>query len=108
MPSIAFFKMQGGACASKRSLSGSRPRGILESINHWLNQELNEEDSNAAANNNNNNNIMSSPYALVLREALESGLMTEEEYAEAVQEAQRVGSKSPEEKKEIEDYNEAF
>jgi len=83
-------------------------QGILESINHWLNQELNEEDSNAAANNNNNNNIMSSPYALVLREALESGLMTEEEYAEAVQEAQRVGSKSPEEKKEIEDYNEAF
>ncbi|QDZ24305.1 hypothetical protein A3770_13p68230 [Chloropicon primus] len=79
-----------------------------ECLNGATIDELNEEDSNAAANNNNNNNIMSSPYALVLREALESGLMTEEEYAEAVQEAQRVGSKSPEEKKEIEDYNEAF
>ena len=47
-----------------------------------------------------------SPYALDLREALESGLMTEEEYAEAVQEAQRY--KSPEKKKEIADYNEAL
>ncbi|QDZ17958.1 hypothetical protein HOP50_01g04640 [Chloropicon primus] len=49
-----------------------------------------------------------SPYALDLREALESGLMTEEEYAEAVQEAQRYDSKSPEKKREIADYNEAL
>ncbi|QDZ23309.1 hypothetical protein HOP50_10g58470 [Chloropicon primus] len=49
-----------------------------------------------------------SPYALDLREVLESGLMTEEEYAEAVQEAQRYDSKSPEKKREIADYNEAL
>ncbi|QDZ21143.1 hypothetical protein A3770_05p36610 [Chloropicon primus] len=49
-----------------------------------------------------------SPYALDLREALESGLMTEEEYASAVQEAQRYDSKSPEKKREIADYNEAL
>ncbi|QDZ22610.1 hypothetical protein A3770_08p51280 [Chloropicon primus] len=75
---------------------------------------LHEEDANAAAATNNNNNMKTtrspspSPYALDLREALESGLMTEEEYAEAVQEAQRYDSKSPEKKREIADYNEAL
>ena len=34
--------------------------------------------------------------------------MTEEEYAEAVQEAQRYDSKSPEKKKELADYNDAL
>merc|ERR1712196_650147 len=68
----------------------------------------NEEDSNTAANNNMTATSSPSPYALDLREALESGLMTEEEYAEAVQEAQRYDSKSSEKKREIADYNEAL
>jgi len=58
------------------------------------------QKSNANAINNNATTSSSSPYALDLREALESGLMTEEEYAEAVQEAQRYDSKSPEKKRD--------
>ncbi|QDZ21237.1 hypothetical protein HOP50_05g37650 [Chloropicon primus] len=86
-----------------------------EYLNRSTTDNLNEEDSNttatATANNSNSNTTSSpspSPYALDLREALESGLMTEEEYAEAVQEAQRYDSKSPEKKREIADYNEAL
>merc|ERR1711937_436803 len=77
-----------------------------ESLNGSITDKVKEEEPNN--NNNNNNNMMSfpSPYALDLREALESGLMTEEEYAEAVQEAQRY--KSQEKKKEIADYNKAL
>ena len=83
-------------------------------MNGSTTDKVKEEEPNANTNNNNNNNnnnnMMSSPspYALDLREALESGLMTEEEYAEAVQEAQRYDSKSPEKKKEIADYNKAL
>ncbi|QDZ22043.1 hypothetical protein A3770_06p45610 [Chloropicon primus] len=79
-----------------------------EYLNRSTADNLNEEDSNTAANNNMTATSSPSPYALDLREALESGLMTEEEYAEAVQEAQRYDSKSPEKKKEIADYNEAL
>ncbi|UPR01263.1 hypothetical protein HOP50_06g45850 [Chloropicon primus] len=86
--------------------------GIYAIAKEYLNRStadnLNEEDSNSAANNNMTATSSPSPYALDLREALESGLMTEEEYAEAVQEAQRYDSKSPEKKKEIADYNEAL
>ncbi|QDZ18337.1 hypothetical protein A3770_01p08550 [Chloropicon primus] len=89
--------------------------GIYAIAKEYLNRStadnLNEQQkSNATNNNNTNNNTTSSPspYALDLREALESGLMTEEEYAEAVQEAQRYDSKSSEKKREIADYNEAL
>lgn len=90
-------------------------RGTYAIAKKYLNRStadnLNEQNSNAANNNNNMKTTRSpspSPYALDLREALESGLMTEEEYAEAVQEAQRYDSKSPEKKREIADYNEAL
>ncbi|UPR03354.1 hypothetical protein HOP50_12g66830 [Chloropicon primus] len=76
-----------------------------EYLNRSTADNLNEEDSNTTANNNNITTSSPSPYALDLREALESGLMTEEEYAEAVQEAQRYDSKSPE---KIADCNEAL
>ena len=81
-----------------------------EYLNRSTADNLNERNSNANAATTTNNNTTSSPspYALDLREALESGLMTEEEYAEAVQEVQRYGSKSPEKKQEIADYNEAL
>ena len=76
-------------------------------LNRPITDKVKEEEPNANTNNNNNNMMCSpSPYALDLREALESGLMTEEEYAEAVQEAQRY--KSHEKKKEIADYNKAL
>ena len=77
-----------------------------EYLNRPITDKVKEEEPNANTNNNNNMMCTPSPYALDLREALESGLMTEEEYAEAVQEAQRY--KSPEKKKEIADYNEAL
>ncbi|UPR01848.1 hypothetical protein HOP50_08g51710 [Chloropicon primus] len=90
-------------------------RGIYAIAKEYLNQSsadnLNEQNSNATTTNNNMKTTRSpspSPYALDLREALESGLMTEEEYASAVQEAQRYDSKSPEKKREIADYNEAL
>ncbi|UPQ97463.1 hypothetical protein HOP50_01g07540 [Chloropicon primus] len=88
-------------------------RGTYAIAKKYLNRStadnLNEQNSNAANNNNNMKTMSSpSPYALDLREALESGLMTEEEYAEAVQEAQCYDSKSPEKKREIADYNEAL
>ncbi|UPR03603.1 hypothetical protein HOP50_13g69330 [Chloropicon primus] len=90
-------------------------RGIYAIAKEYLNRStadnLNEQNSNATTNNNNMKTTRSpspSPYALDLREALESGLMTEEEYASAVQEAQRYDSKSSEKKREIEDYNEAL
>ncbi|QDZ24655.1 hypothetical protein A3770_14p71730 [Chloropicon primus] len=90
-------------------------RGIYAIAKEYLNRStadnLNEQNSNATNNNNNMKTTRSpspSPYALDLREALESGLMTEEEYASAVQEAQRYDSKSPEKKREIADYNEAL
>ncbi|QDZ18245.1 hypothetical protein A3770_01p07630 [Chloropicon primus] len=90
-------------------------RGTYAIAKKYLNRStadnLNEQNSNAANNNNNMKTTRSpspSPYALDLREALESGLMTEEEYASAVQEAQRYDSKSPEKKREIADYNEAL
>ncbi|QDZ22747.1 hypothetical protein A3770_08p52650 [Chloropicon primus] len=88
-------------------------RGIYAIAKEYLNRStadnLNEQNSNATTNNNNTKTMSSpSPYALDLREALESGLMTEEEYAEAVQEAQCYDSKSPEKKKDIADYNEAL
>ncbi|QDZ18615.1 hypothetical protein A3770_02p11330 [Chloropicon primus] len=82
-----------------------------ESLNRSTANNLNEQNSNATTTNNNTKTMSSpspSPYALDLREVLESGLMTEEEYAEAVQEAQRYDSKSPEKKREIADYNEAL
>ncbi|QDZ20464.1 hypothetical protein HOP50_04g29810 [Chloropicon primus] len=82
-----------------------------EYLNQSSADNLNEQNSNATTTNNNMKTTRSpspSPYALDLREALESGLMTEEEYAEAVQEAQRYDSKSPEKKREIADYNEAL
>ncbi|QDZ23422.1 hypothetical protein A3770_10p59400 [Chloropicon primus] len=89
-------------------------RGIYAIAKEYLNQSsadnLNEQNSNATTTNNmkTTRSPSPSPYALDLREALESGLMTEEEYAEAVQEAQRYDSKSPEKKREIADYNEAL
>ncbi|QDZ23313.1 hypothetical protein A3770_10p58310 [Chloropicon primus] len=90
-------------------------RGTYAIAKEYLNRSsadnLNEQNSNATTNNNNTKTMSSpspSPYALDLREVLESGLMTEEEYAEAVQEAQRYDSKSPEKKREIADYNEAL
>ncbi|UPQ97824.1 hypothetical protein HOP50_02g11190 [Chloropicon primus] len=90
-------------------------RGIYAIAKEYLNRStadnLNEQNSNATTNNNNMKTTRSpspSPYALDLREALESGLMTEEEYASAVQEAQRYDSKSSEKKREIADYNEAL
>ncbi|QDZ17892.1 hypothetical protein A3770_01p04100 [Chloropicon primus] len=89
--------------------------GTYAIAKEYLNQSsadnLNEQNSNATTTNNNMKTTRSpspSPYALDLREALESGLMTEEEYASAVQEAQRYDSKSPEKKREIADYNEAL
>ncbi|QDZ25347.1 hypothetical protein HOP50_16g78960 [Chloropicon primus] len=84
---------------------------LMEYLNRSTADNLNEQDANATTNNNNTKTMSSpspSPYALDLREALESGLMTEEEYASAVQEAQRYDSKSPEKKREIADYNEAL
>ncbi|UPQ99054.1 hypothetical protein HOP50_03g23600 [Chloropicon primus] len=82
-----------------------------EYLNRSTADNLNEQNSNATTINNNMKTTRSpspSPYALDLREALESGLMTEEEYAEAMQEAQRYDSKSLEKKREIADYNEAL
>ncbi|UPR01933.1 hypothetical protein HOP50_08g52570 [Chloropicon primus] len=79
-------------------------RGVYAIAKKYFNRStadnLNEQDSNAATATTNNNMTTSSPspYALDLREALESGLMTEE-YAQAVQEALRYDSKSPEKKK---------
>ncbi|UPQ98107.1 hypothetical protein HOP50_02g14050 [Chloropicon primus] len=78
-----------------------------EYLNRSTADNLNKQNSNATTTNNNTTSSPS-PYALVLREALESGLMTEEEYAEAVQEALRYDSKSPEKKREIADYNEVL
>ncbi|QDZ18859.1 hypothetical protein A3770_02p13770 [Chloropicon primus] len=89
-------------------------RGIYAIAKEYLNRStadnLNKQNSNTTTNNNmkTTRSPSPSPYALDLREALESGLMTEEEYAEAVQEAQRYDSKSPEKKREIADYNEAL
>ncbi|UPQ98066.1 hypothetical protein HOP50_02g13640 [Chloropicon primus] len=81
-----------------------------EYLNQSSADNLNKQNSNTTTNNNmkTTRSPSPSPYALDLREALESGLMTEEEYAEAVQEAQRYDSKSPEKKREIADYNEAL
>ena len=102
------------ACYKSPRFAPTEPgTGIYTIAKEYLNaattDKVKEEEPNANTNNNNNNNMMCSspsPYALDLKEALESGLMTEEEYAEAVQEAQRY--KSPEKKKEIADYNEAL
>ncbi|UPR03863.1 hypothetical protein HOP50_14g71930 [Chloropicon primus] len=111
---IAKKYLNGSAC-SKSPRFVRTERGTYAIAKEYLNRStadnLNEQNSNATNNNNNMKTTRSpspSPYALDLREALESGLMTEEEYASAVQEAQRYDSKSPEKKREIADYNEAL
>merc|ERR1712157_403351 len=73
------------ACRRSPLVTPGTERGTYTIAKEYLKgpitDKVKEEEPNA--NTNNNKMYSPSPYALDLREALESGLMTEEEYAEA-------------------------